>query len=126
MCGKDRSSEDRGVSRHGIDEKTLRHYLWCQTSSPQRVQAAVDVLATRQANLRCEEIIALLEGLGLVVRDGKKQGQKIVTHPGLDDLTSASLSFGHGRNPSFKAAYTVILEWVVTTPADALRVYLTR
>ncbi|MCC5886223.1 MAG: type II toxin-antitoxin system HicA family toxin [Gammaproteobacteria bacterium] len=95
-------------------------------SSPDRVQSAIDVLATRPSNLRCEEVVALLEGLGFVVRDGRKQGHKVVTHPVLDDFLSTSFSCGHGRNPIVKAAYAVILKRVLTIHADALRDHLTR
>lgn len=95
-------------------------------SSPDKVQAAIDVLATRKANLRCEEIISLLEGLGFVVRDGKKQGHKVVTHPGLDDFVSANFTCGHGRNPGVKPVYAVNLKRVLTTHADALRDLLAR
>ena len=90
------------------------------------VLAAVDVLVSRKASLRCEEVVALLEGLGFIVRDGKKQGHKVVTHPGLDDFLSTSFSCGHGRNPTIKAAYAVSLRRVLTMHADALRDFLRR
>ena len=50
-------------------------------------------------------MVKLLEGLGFEVRDGKKSGHKVITHPGLCRFTSASFSCGHGRDPQVKRAY---------------------
>jgi len=39
------------------------------------------------------------------VRDGRKQGHKVVTHPGLPGFTSIGFTCGHGKNPEIKPAY---------------------
>ena len=50
-------------------------------------------------------MIRLLTGLGFSVRDGRKQGHKVITHPELNAFTSAAFSCGHGKNPQVKRVY---------------------
>ena len=52
------------------------------------VHAAIAYLSTG-TDIRCNAMIRLLTGLGFSVRDGRKQGHKVVTHPGLAAFTSA-------------------------------------
>ena len=83
------------------------------------VRAAVDQLATGR-RIRCKEMIRLLEGLGFLVRDGRKQGHKIVTHPGLDDFLATSFSCGHGKNPQIKPHYVASLRKLLESRLDEL------
>jgi hypothetical protein len=46
-----------------------------------------------------------IERLGFAVRDGRKQGHKVVLHDGIPNFWSAAFTCGHGRNPEVKAAY---------------------
>lgn len=55
--------------------------------------------------IRCRELQKLLESLGFEVREGRKQGHRVVVHPGLAAFTSASYSCGHGTNPEIKRPY---------------------
>ena len=65
-------------------------------------------------------MVRLLEGLGFLVRDGRKQGHKIVTHPGLDGFLTASFSCGHGKNPQIKPHYVASLRKLLESRLDAL------
>ena len=86
----------------------------------QDVQAAIDTLSTG-ASIRCNTMTRLLEGLGFVVRDGRKQGHKVFTHPALDAFTASSFSCGHGRNPQIKPYYVASIRKLLESHADELR-----
>lgn len=70
----------------------------------QTAQYAIDELSTGRS-LRCTEMITLLRNLGFDVRDGRKPGHKVITHPELERFTSASFTCGHGRNAQVKPVY---------------------
>ncbi len=70
-----------------------------------QVEEAIAFLLTSKASIRCQEMATLLQGLGFVVRDGKKQGHKVIVHDGLQGFLSDSYTCGHGRNPEIKPAY---------------------
>jgi hypothetical protein len=55
--------------------------------------------------MRCQDMLKALESLGFEVRDGGKQGHKVVTHDGIPGFLSAAFTCGHGRNPEIKPAY---------------------
>ena len=86
----------------------------------QDVQAAIDTLSTG-ASIRCNTMTRLLEGLGFVVRDGRKQGHKVFTHPALDAFTASSFSCGHGRNPQIKPYYVASIRKVLESHSVDLR-----
>lgn len=90
-------------------------------SRPDEVQAAIDRLATSGASLRCKDVEQLLRGLGFDVREGKKAGHRVVSHPELVDFTGTNFTCGHGRNPEIKPAYVKSLRKVLESHADALR-----
>jgi len=69
------------------------------------VTEAIQALQQAGASMRCSELQKILESLGFEVRDGRKQGHKVVTHPGLEEFFSASYTCGHGRNPEVKRNY---------------------
>jgi len=69
------------------------------------VSDVVDALLAAKATTRCQDLIQQLEALGFEVRDGKKQGHKVVTHPRLRGFLSAGFTCGHGRNPEVKPVY---------------------
>lgn len=69
------------------------------------VAEVIDALLAAKAATRCQDLIRQLEALGFEVRDGRKQGHRVVTHPRLDGFTSAGFTCGHGRNPEVKPAY---------------------
>jgi len=74
-------------------------------SGKDRFAAVVRTLESAKASMRCRDIVAALEGLGFAVRDGGKQGHKVVTHDGIPGFLSDAFTCGHGRNPEIKPAY---------------------
>ena len=84
------------------------------------VHAAIAYLSTG-ARIRCDAMIRLLTGLGFSVRDGRKQGHKVITHPGLDVFTSAAFSCGHGKNPQVKPVYVASIRSLLASHADDLQ-----
>lgn len=87
---------------------------------------ALGTFQQARAGLRCQRAIVVLTELGFVIRDGRKQGHKVITHPGLDAFISAAFTCGHGRDPEIKPIYVLQLKKVVEAHADALRDYLAR
>ena len=83
------------------------------------VQIAIKRLSTG-GEVRCKAMERLLIGLGFSIRDGKKQGHKVITHPGLGNFTSAAFSCGHGRNPNVKPVYTQRIRKMLELHADDL------
>lgn len=69
------------------------------------VTEAIQALQQAGASMRCSELQKILESLGFEVRDGSKQGHKVVTHPGLEEFFSASYTCGHGKDPEVKPNY---------------------
>ena len=84
------------------------------------VHAAIAILSTG-ADIRCTAMVRLLTGLGFSVRDGRKQGHKVVTHHGLAAFTSAAFSCGHGRNPQVKRVYVASVRSLLASYADDLQ-----
>lgn len=74
-------------------------------AKPQPLHDAFDLLESAGSSLRCRDLVRALQGLGFDVRDGKKQGHKVFTHPGIDTFTSGSFTCGHGRNDEVKPNY---------------------
>ncbi|MBE0353113.1 HicA toxin of toxin-antitoxin [Colwellia chukchiensis] len=67
-----------------------------------------EVITTFQnagASMRCQQAKSLLGELGFNVKDGRKGGHKVFTHPHLEGFTSGSLNCDHGRNPEIKKPY---------------------
>lgn len=86
-------------------------------------QARQHLQASRKS-IRCHELVELLESLGFTVRDGKRGGHKVFTHPHLPAFHSASFNCGHGRNPEIKPAYIRNVLRVLDTHEDELRAHL--
>ena len=70
-----------------------------------RFTNVVDTLASAKASMRCQDMVTALESLGFEVRDGKKQGHKLLMHGGIPGFLSAGFTCGHGRNPEIKPVY---------------------
>ncbi len=86
----------------------------------QSAGAAIDALSTG-GSIRCNDMVRILSGRGLAVRDGGKQGHKVITHPKLEGFTSAAFACGHGRNPQVKPVYTGRIRQLLESHADDLR-----
>jgi len=71
----------------------------------QQLWSVIEDLKSASSSICCENLHSLLTKLGFEVRNGKKQGHKIVTHDGIDSFYSASYTCGHGKNPEIKSAY---------------------
>jgi len=65
-----------------------------------------------------------LERLGFYVRDGKKEGHKIVTHKGLPGFYSTSYTCDHGKNPEIKPQYIQSIRKTLVLHAEAIKAYL--
>ncbi len=74
-------------------------------SREERFKAFLDTLESAKGAMRCRDMVGILDGLGFEVRDGRKQGHKIIFHAGIPGFFSASFTCGHGRNPEIKPAY---------------------
>lgn len=70
-----------------------------------RFDEALASLSAAGGNLRCSDLTRMLRGLGFDVRDGKKAGHKVVTHPGVAGFSTAAFTCGHGKNPEIKPVY---------------------
>ena len=66
---------------------------------------ALAALLAVGGNLRCNDLVRTLRSLGFDVRDGKKSGHKVVTHPGIARFSTAAFTCGHGKNPEIKPVY---------------------
>lgn len=73
--------------------------------TPKPLRDALDLLESAGSSLRCKDLVRALQDLGFDVRDGKKQGHKVFTHPHIDTFTSGSFSCGHGKNQEVKPNY---------------------
>lgn len=69
------------------------------------VRAAREELEQAVTSLRCRDLVRILRKLGFDVRNGAKQGHKVMTHPGVPSFTSQAFTCGHGRNPEIKPVY---------------------
>jgi hypothetical protein len=76
------------------------------------------------ATLKCEGMRRYLECLGFDVRDGKKEGHKIVTHKGLPSFYSTSYTCGHGKNPEIKPQYVQSIRKTLVQHEEELKEYL--
>ncbi len=74
-------------------------------SDRERFDEALAALLAAGGNLRCNDLARTLRGLGFDVRDGKKVGHKVVTHPGIARFSTAGYTCGHGKNPEIKPIY---------------------
>ena len=80
--------------------------MWCQMSKPENTyNKIVRELEAAGANLRCKDLVRALRSLGFDVRDGRKQGHKVITHPGIADFSADGFTCGHGTNPEIKPVY---------------------
>jgi len=57
------------------------------------------------ASMRCNEVTALLKGLGFEVKNGKRGGHKVYTHRHIEAFKSSSYNCKHGKNPEIKRPY---------------------
>jgi hypothetical protein len=74
-------------------------------SARDRFKDVVHTLESAKASMRCRDLVLALESLGFAVRDGGKQGHKVLTHDRIPGFYSAAFTCGHGRNPEVKPAY---------------------
>ena len=70
-----------------------------------KLDTVIQRLSEAKNAIRCSELTATLTELGFEVRDGKKQGHKVLVHDGLPSFFSDSFTCGHGKNPEIKPAY---------------------
>lgn len=102
----------------------MRHYIRCHMTAGDQVDAVVQALSASKATIRCKDMIGYLESLGFQVRDGKKQGHKVVVHPGLAGFYSAAFTCGHGRNPEILPVYVSKMVKLIQQYESELREFL--
>ena len=68
------------------------------------VDDALAKLKAKEASLRCSELTAVLEGLGMTVEPGASGKHRTVQH---DDIPERAGNFdgGHGRDSEVKSSY---------------------
>lgn len=88
-------------------------------SANMRVDEAIEALGSGQ-RFRCNDLGKMLEGLGFEIRDAKKIGHKVVTHPGLTNFHSASYTCGHGKDDEIKPQYIKKIRTVIDDYRDDL------
>jgi predicted RNA binding protein YcfA (HicA-like mRNA interferase family) len=100
-------TENRGRLNSGVLDDFFRNYdtTGGVMMSVSLCRDSILVLRNAGPDLRCSELVSLLEALGFVVRDGNKGGHKVYVHPKLTDFTSSSFNCGHGRNAQVKKNY---------------------
>lgn len=81
-----------------------------------KVTTYISDWSQRKTNLRCQEICAGLVHLGFKVRDGRRGGHKIVSHPELTSFFGTNFDCGHGTNAQVKPRYVekivgILSEW---------------
>jgi len=74
-------------------------------SSMSKVLNVLKNLRQRNTNLRCKEVLRMLELLGFKIRDGRRGGHKVVSHPGLEGFYGTNFNCGHGANSQIKPVY---------------------
>lgn len=89
-----------------------------------KVKSALSVLQQSVTNLRCSDVRELLEGLGFEVRDGAKQGHKVVHHEGIVDFFGTNYTCGHGANPVLKPCYPRTLRQTISRYEEELINYV--
>jgi len=78
--------------------------MWCQMSKI-IYNNVMTAFKNAGASMRCQEAKALLRELDFKVKDGRRGGHKVYTHPHIDSFTSGSLNCDHGKNPEIKRPY---------------------
>lgn len=82
------------------------------------VCTVLNTLRQKTANLRCKEVLQMLDLLGFKIRDGRRGGHKIVSHPRLEGFIGTNFDCGHGANSQIKPVYIrklikIIDDWQV-------------
>ncbi len=84
----------------------------------------IQQLEKKKANLKCDELCYCLEVLGFQVREGRKQGHRVVTHPDIRDFFSTSYTCGHGKNPEIRSTYIRNIKKILLKHEQAIKIYL--
>lgn len=69
------------------------------------VDEAISTLTQKAKSTRCSELTGILRSLGFNVRDGKKGGHKVISHPGLLNFLGSGFDAGHGSDREVKPPY---------------------
>lgn len=84
------------------------------------VNAVITTLKQKKTSTRCNDLKQALESLGFEVRDGKRGGHKVFTHPDLHEFESGSFNCDHGKNPQIKPIYVQNIIKVLENVKDEL------
>lgn len=68
------------------------------------VDDVIDLFQQKRRSLPCSEATRELQRLGFRVRDGRRGGHKVISHPDLKEFRGASFNGGHGSDDELKPA----------------------
>lgn len=88
------------------------------------VAQAINELQERTTNIRCSELVAMLESLGFTVRKGANGGHRVFIHNSLDGFYSSSFDGGHGRDDTVKPVYVRSVRRILLEHETDLRALL--
>jgi len=73
------------------------------------------------ANVKCRDFTKLLGEFGFDIRDGKRGGHKIVTHPDITSWLGSDYNCGHSKGDDVKPVYIKEFLKIVNRLEDELR-----
>lgn len=85
------------------------------------VQALHQAARAGGENLRCDDLVRMLEGLGFVVTRGSSGNHYTFTHPSIAEFHGGNFNGGSGRNPQLKPVYVRSVLKVLRELEDELR-----
>ena len=87
------------------------------------IERALSRLRPGAPEIRCAELVRLLERLGFEVRRGRRGNHRIASHARLLNFRGLSFDCGHGRNAVIKRAYVQRVRRTLETFAEELDGY---
>lgn len=81
----------------------------------------LDHAAGGGSNLRCKELIKMLEGLGFAVTRGKSGNHHTFSHPRIPGFTGGNFNGGSGKNAQLLRPYVRNVRRVLKAWEDELR-----
>ncbi len=97
-----------------------------QEEAEKEISNALRALKEAGASFCCNDLVKLLEGLGFVVRDGKRGGHKLYHHKALANFFGSGFNCGHGKNPEIKPVYVRNVRKVIEEYKVEIQDYLER
>jgi hypothetical protein len=83
---------------------------------------AMYCLTTSKGNLRCLEVVKILESLGFTVKAGKNFNHKGFTHEEIKNFRGGTFNCGHGKNPQVNKHYLENIISILKKYEDKIRI----